>query len=136
MPFSEEYRENFPSFYAPLLKRFGYQAIRAWGGIANEEYYEVVLTLIDKSTAILVELSELNLNVMYEIGYSHAQPKLIYPLLEANVPVPASNLRGLYIVRYTSGGEGWQKKAIEECALPFSIIQAAPEVMREKQAGK
>ncbi|NIM15332.1 MAG: hypothetical protein GTO45_25425 [Candidatus Aminicenantes bacterium] len=131
MPFSEKYRSNFPSFYAPLLKQFGYQPIRAWGGIANEEYFEVLLALIDRSGAILVELSELNMNVMYELGYVHAQSKITFPLLEASAPDPPSNLKGLYIARYTRRGEAWQKKAIKKCALPFSVIQAAFARVRE-----
>ena len=132
MPFSNDYRSNFPSFYSPLLKEYGYRAIRAWGGIADEEYLEVLLVLINKCGAFLVELSELNMNVMYELGYVHAKSKLIFPLLEEKAPDPPSNLKSLYLVRYTR--EGWQEKAIKECALPFKVIKAAYTKMQEENA--
>ncbi|MCB2182143.1 MAG: hypothetical protein KQH63_08975 [Desulfobulbaceae bacterium] len=43
MPFSEPYDSNYVSFYRPLMSKFGYETIRAWGDISQENYYPMSL---------------------------------------------------------------------------------------------
>ena len=81
MPFSPPFASRFAAFYRPVLERAGYRAIRAWGGLAEERYDGVMITLIRKCGGFLADVScertgpragHPNPNVLYEIGVRHA----------------------------------------------------------------
>jgi len=127
MPFSDPYRKNFSTFYVPLLERVGYRGFRAWGGLASESYWELLLTLIEKSAAALVELSEPNLNVMYEIGFADGTGRPTFLLVDRRAEPLPSNLAGMAVVYYESADEGWEDRAIDEAAAGISLIKLALE---------
>lgn len=132
MPFSDEYRPNFPGIYVPALERCGYRAIRAWGGLASESYYELLLTLIDKSGGVLVELSEPNMNVLYEMGFADGREKKTFPVMRKDRPAPPSNLAGRFVIGYTHESDDGEPDAVDQVALGISLTDAAIEMQRQE----
>lgn len=46
MPFAQPYAGYFTRLYRPALERAGFRAIRAWGGLVDEEYYGVIVLFL------------------------------------------------------------------------------------------
>ena len=71
MPFKRPYADYYTRWYRPALQHAGFRAIRAWGGLGQEEYYPFIAPLIARSAGVLAELSAGNLNVANEVGLAH-----------------------------------------------------------------
>jgi hypothetical protein len=113
MPFREPYSSFYGEFYRPSLERAGRRALRAWGGLATEDYCGLLLRLIAKSGMVWADVSELNNNVFYELGAAHAldKPALIVVREGASTRVPA-NIGHDVVVRYSDGAPDWPRGAI------------------------
>jgi hypothetical protein len=137
MSFSEPYDSRYSIFYRPLLIKYGYESIRSWGGLSNEIYYDVMLTLIEKCGRILIDLSDPKPNVMYEFGLAHGQGKIVYPILESSVDYPLSNIHGQAIGIYdTNDSDNWVEDAIEKCGFTIAAINIVIEKRRSGETGK
>ena len=76
MPFKQPYASYYGTLYRPALESTGYRAFRAWGGLGSEDYCALLLKLIAKCGLVWADASELNYNVLYELGAAHALGKL------------------------------------------------------------
>jgi hypothetical protein len=108
MPFSEPFESRWAAVYQPLMRGAGYRTLRAWGGLAAEFHIELLLTLIDKSGALLAELTGLNPNVVFELGYAFGRDKIAIPMADAARPIALANLYGLAILPYDSAKPRWE----------------------------
>ncbi len=128
MPFSEPFESRYPSVYQPLMHNAGLRSLRAWGGLAAEFHIDLLLTLIDKSGALLAELTGLNPNVVFELGYAFGRDKIAIPMADAAQPIALANLYGLAILPYDSAKPDWQDDLLN--GLGRRILQAMLQVAR------
>jgi len=128
MPFSDPFEEQYPSFYKPLMRDAGYRTLRAWGGLATEFHVDLLLTLIDKSGAVLAELTGLNPNVVLELGYAYGRDKVAIPLCDSARPIALANLYGLAILPYDSSKPDWQNDFLQ--GLGRLMLKALLQVAR------
>jgi len=132
MPFSRRFRGNFPTLYAPLLRELDYRAIRAWGGLADEDYQEVVLTLISKCGVLLADVTTRAPNVLHEVGVAQGQNDILLVLVaEKNRQQPPSNLGNLMVFPYEREGRNWQRVAV----FGLAALIAIADEYRSKGAG-
>lgn len=130
MPFSEPFESYYPTVYQPLLAKNGFRTLRAWGGLANEFHVELMLTLIDKSGCVLVELTGLNTNVILEMGYAFGREKLVIQISDVSKPISLANVRGLAIIPYDSSKQGWEEDMLN--GLGELMLRAHLKVVAEK----
>jgi hypothetical protein len=122
MPFSEErFLENFPTLYAPLLRELDCCAIRAWGSVAEEDYQEIIPTLISRCGVLLADLTTHAPNVLHEVGIAHAQDQLLLLVAEGDEVSPPSNLANLMVFRYERKGSDWHEVAVARIAIEIAI---------------
>ena len=115
MPFKRPYADYYTHWYRPALQRAGFRAIRAWGGLGDEEYYPFIAPLIARSAGVLAELSARNLNVANEIGLAHGANRPTFLVIRDGV-TPPSNVADLLILRYDPGRRGWPQDDIGRLA--------------------
>ena len=121
MPFAPPFDGYFPKFYSPLLAELNYCAVRAWGGLAHENYQEIVGALIRKSGVVLADLTSQNINVIHEVGLAEGMGKPVFLIVSSDEIVTPSNLGDLAIVRYDRSRRRWEDRAISECAAILAL---------------
>ncbi len=113
MPFRPPYGRTFVSYYRPALAAAGFRAVRAWGGIANEEYYPFIAPIMARCAAVLAELSTLNLNVINEVGLAHGANRPTFLVMGMHERrLPPSNLGDLLILDYDRRASGWPQSDV------------------------
>jgi tetratricopeptide (TPR) repeat protein len=128
MPFRPPYSGYFAQFYRPALEQAGYRAFRAWGGLSNEDYCDLLLELIRKVGLVWADVSELNFNVLYEIGAAHAlgKPSMLVVREEDAERIPA-NIGHDAVVRYSTSSEDWPKGTVLLMTALISMLTSAAE---------
>ncbi|MDM0001799.1 hypothetical protein QTI24_24540 [Variovorax sp. J22P240] len=116
MPFGAPFAGYFASYYRPALASAGFRAIRAWGGLSEEEYYSFLAPLINRCASVLAELGSLNPNVMNEVGLAHGTNRPTFLIMRAQRRPPPSNLADLPILEYSDQAAGWQAAAVPTLA--------------------
>ncbi|MDJ0769022.1 MAG: hypothetical protein QNJ12_09520 [Ilumatobacter sp.] len=126
MPFAPPYAGYFATFYRPTLERAGFRAFRAWGGLSDEEYADLLIRLIAKSGIVWADVSEPNANVFYEIGAAHASGHLsvLVKSAESTAEVPA-NIGHDTILSYDPSGPDFPVPEIGALAMLISAMQVA-----------
>jgi hypothetical protein len=134
MPFREPFSDYFPIFYRPLLENAGYRVIRAWGGFSREDFVDLIIVLIRKSGAILAELTELNLNVLYEAGIALGGDSHVFWIAQGeNYFRPPSDLTRDMILYYAPDAEGWLERDLELCTMYLLAARTALETGIESE---
>lgn len=133
MPFSAKFRKNFVKLYQPLLERLGYRSLRAWGGLASEDYQVLLGTLMSKCGAVLAELTTLNKNVLHEIGMAEGRDQWLFLIAEKDKVKPPSNIADLAIFQYEREGKDWEQKAIDELAMMISLGKLGAEMSEKNE---
>lgn len=130
MPFKPPYTLHFSALYRAALEEAGLRAFRAWGGLSNEDYCELLLALIAKTGFVFADLSEANPNVLYEIGAAHALGKptllVIRDDLGEDVQVP-SNVGRDPVLKYSPGAEDFPEGSMRLLAMMGSFVRLAAE---------
>jgi hypothetical protein len=129
MPFSEPFEEQYAAVYRPMMSGVGYRTLRAWGGLASEAHVDLLLTLIDKSGALLAELTGLNPNVAFELGYAYGRDKAAIPMCDSAQPLGFANIHGLAILPYDSSSATWRDDMLQ--GLGNLILRSFIEVWRQ-----
>ena len=136
MPFSQPYASYFSIFYRPSLEQAGFRAFRAWGGLSNEDYCDLLLKLIAKSGMVWADVSELNYNVLYEIGAAHAFGKLSMLVVREDLAtsIPA-NIGHDAIVKYSTTDNEWPESTTRLMAALIAALQLAAERGKRLRVG-
>jgi tetratricopeptide (TPR) repeat protein len=136
MPFKQPYSSYFSTFYRPSLEASGYRAFRAWGGLSSEDYCDLLLKLIGKAGMVWADVSELNYNVLYEIGASHALGKLSMLVVSEDVAstIPA-NIGHDAVMVYSPTAENWPQETVLLMSALLSALQAAAERGQKLRVG-
>jgi hypothetical protein len=128
MPFKQPYASYFGALYRPALESAGYRAFRAWGGLGSEDYCDLLLKLIGKSGLVWADVSELNYNVLYEIGAAHALGKLsMIVVREEDAAGTPANIGHDAIVRYDPRADDWPDGTVRLMAALIKTLQFAAE---------
>lgn len=112
MPFAKPYAGYYGRLYRPALERAGFRAVRAWGGLVEEEYYPFIAPLISRCAAVLADLSARNLNVANEVGLAHGANCPTFLLMRKDAGVPPSNLADLATLRYDPRSPDWPERYV------------------------
>jgi hypothetical protein len=113
MPFSSPFRDYYRLFYRKSLKLAGYESIRAWEGLTNEHYLQMIYMLLHKCGAALADLTPpagsdvSNLNVIHEIGINMGVGNVTYMIRQSREFVLPSNLTGLPLITYDPTADDW-----------------------------
>ncbi|CAK0776674.1 hypothetical protein CCP3SC1_850012 [Gammaproteobacteria bacterium] len=88
MQFSEPYNEVYRDAIAPLVEEIGFEPlciddIRGPGIIIND-----ILSSLEDASIVIVEISERNANVYYELGIAHALNKPTILLVSKGTSLP------------------------------------------------
>ena len=70
-PFKEPFNSIYKNILAPALTEAGYAPVRVDDVHGTGSIMEDIVSLIHKSMLLIVDLTELNPNVMYELGMAH-----------------------------------------------------------------
>lgn len=128
MPFKPPYSGYFSELYRPSLEQAGFRAFRAWGGLATEDYCDLLLKLIAKSGLVWADVSERNDNVLYEIGAAHALGKLGMLVVRTDLATSTpANIGHDAVVRYDPGSADWPHGTIRLMATLLSVLELAVE---------
>jgi tetratricopeptide (TPR) repeat protein len=128
MPFKPPFASYFATFYRPALEEAGYRAFRAWGGLSNEDYCDLLLKLISKCGLVWADVSELNPNVLYEIGASHALGKLsLLVVRETDASTTPANIGHDAVIKYSTTDDQWPQGAVRLNALVIGMLKIAAE---------
>jgi tetratricopeptide (TPR) repeat protein len=128
MPFKQPYASYYSMLYRPALESVGYRAFRAWGGLGSEDYCDLVLKLIAKCGLVWADASELNHNVLYEIGAAHALGKLsMIVVRDEDAASTPANIGHDAIVRYDPRADDWPEGTVALMAMLISTLKFAAE---------
>jgi hypothetical protein len=128
MPFAEPYASYFGTYYRPALEGVGLRTFRAWGGLSNEDYCDLLLRLIAKCGFVWADVSELNHNVLYEIGAAHAMDKLsMLVVRDDDAHAIPANIGHDTVIRYYPSSERWPREAIEAGSMFITALRLAAE---------
>lgn len=122
MPFSNPYLKYYSQLYRPLIQNNGLLAVRAWGDLATEVYYEVLHQLIFKCGVLLADVSLPNPNVFYEIGVAEGKGKRTILVSRKSSKYFASNFRDLVILPYSPYGSNWPVVDLLRMSTLISIM--------------
>ena len=132
MPFARPYSDYYPIFYRRSLELAGYRALRAWEGLTNEHYMQMIYMLLHRCGAALADVSpdrqtsRPNLNVIHEIGMNAGAGNITYLICQrAQVDLP-SNLAGLPIARYRPAARNWPEGQARRIAPMLRELDASP----------
>jgi hypothetical protein len=132
MPFSEPFEEQYTTVYRPMMSSVGYRTLRAWGGVSSEAHFDLLLTLIDKSGMLLAELTGLNPNVAYELGYAYGRDKAAIPMLDTAHSLTLANIHGNAVLPYNSSEEGWRESLVQEGGMGNVFLRSFVAIFRER----
>jgi hypothetical protein len=113
MPFARPFSDYYPVFYRRSLELAGYRVLRAWEGLTNEHYLQMIHMLLHRCGAALADVSpdrrtsRPNLNVIHEIGMNAGAGNVTYLLCQRGKIDLPSNLTGLPIARYNPAARNW-----------------------------
>ena len=113
MPFAEPFATRYRQFYVPLLRAQGFRALRAWGGVAFEDYWDLLVALIKKASGFLADISGNNPNVLHEVGLAEGLGKTAMLVIQGTDALAASNLGYHAVVSYSPDDPRWPSSSIE-----------------------
>lgn len=118
MPFHQPFLEYYQDIFKPALESVGYNVSKGDDNQCSADIMANVRKAICASDLVLVEMTDLNANVYYELGLGHAigTPTIMVYGGE-NIPF---NVGHLTAIKYDSTKSGWEKR------LQSGIATAAP----------
>ena len=126
MPFSEPYTGYYSTFYRPTLERAGFRAFRAWGGLGDEDYIDLLTRLIQKvglawadvsKERVPPRLGERNPNVLYEIGAARALGVRVVLVVDwADAGGLPANIGHEDVLEYSPAERNWPDGQIHDFA--------------------
>lgn len=108
MPYDEELNQIY-DLIKNICENLNMNCIRA-DNLSGTSIYDDIIKSIENSTVIIADLTKLNPNVFYEIGYAHAIRKLedVILICQKGEQLPF-DLRHFRIILYTNDFQGASK---------------------------
>jgi len=104
MPFSDAYRDSYEYGIKIALETHGYNVYRADGEISNFDLMCKICKAIQESKYVIINLSEQNPNVAFELGLAYGLGKYVL-LIKAKGCAVQTDLSGLEYVEYSHAGD-------------------------------
>lgn len=140
MPFSEPFTSYYTTFYRPSLERAGFRGFRAWGGLGDEDYIDLLTRLIQKVGLIWADVSrervpprlgERNPNVLYEIGAARALGVRVILVVDwADAAGLPANIGHEEVLEYSPRSKDWPQGPIQEFAERLSTTDSTDRTLR------
>jgi hypothetical protein len=137
MPFTEPFPDYYDQLYAPALRLAGYEPLRAWEGVTNERYLQMLFELIHRCGAALADLSAPkglrtpNLNVIHEVGMNMSAGNVTYLIRQPGRVVLPSNFIGLPMMTYYPKSRDWPRGQAEQLAGVLREIDRSSKDLRK-----
>jgi hypothetical protein len=124
MPFRRTYEWRYLRFYREVAARMRKRSLRAWGGVANEDHQELLLTLVARTGLLIADVTVPNANVALEVGLALGQGKT--PLLLADQArwKRAANIQLDWVYPYRASGKHWESEAAMRAGLYYTSLHA------------
>lgn len=104
MPFSDTYRDSYEYGIKIALESHGCDVYRADGEISNFDLMCKICKAIQESKYVIINLSEQNPNVAFELGLAYGLGKYVL-LIKAKGRAVQTDLSGLEYVEYSHAGD-------------------------------
>ncbi|WP_371397223.1 nucleoside 2-deoxyribosyltransferase [Fretibacter rubidus] len=101
MPFNQRFTDFYMLGVRPVAIESGLTCTRADEDQFNGSIREEIITMIRKADVVVVEVSDPNLNVYYELGWAHALEKPTI-LCTTNIELSPFDIKGLNHIVYTT----------------------------------
>lgn len=88
MPFSDEFSNVWSLAIKPTVEKLGYKCQRADDFFHTKHIMDVVRENIKKARYLIADMTTLNANVFYELGYAHSLNKNVVLLTQKRDSVP------------------------------------------------
>ena len=115
MQFTDPYNELYADVIKPLCEKFGLSVLRADDIYGPGQIIQDIERLIMESTIIIADISPINPNVYYEVGYAHARgkPTILIAEKKTSLPFDVSTFRTLFYEN-TIAGKSRVEKGLEK----------------------
>ncbi len=104
MPFSRRFHDIYEYGIKTTFSSYGIESFRADESICNIDVMCKICQGIQKSEYVLIDMSEANANVMFELGLAYGMGKYALLIKGTDSDVP-TDLRGLEYIEYTHAKE-------------------------------
>ncbi len=134
MPFKPPYSGYFGTLYRPLANAVDATALRMWGGLSGEDYVDLMLAVMRRCGTVIADLSELNPNVVFELGAARALDKRLALLCQRRFAraLPANVRSEQLLMEYSPREPGWPASSVLRCAAQLSAIDLGRELERDE----
>ena len=109
MPFGNPYDEYYEEIYKPAIEEIGFKSKRADSLFRPSPIIRDIWQYINSSKILIADITDLNPNVMYELGLAHAIAKPVIIISDTIDKVPF-DLRYLRILIYDSKRTNWSSE--------------------------
>lgn len=125
MPFKPPYAGYFNTLYRPLANALESTALRMWGGLSGEDYVDLMLAVMRRCGTVIVDLSELNPNVIFELGAARAMDKRLALLVQRRFTrdLPANVRSEQLLLAYSPREQGWPSVVVFRAATQVLAIE-------------
>jgi hypothetical protein len=98
MPFAKEFDEIYKAGISAPLRRIGFQCERVDPVHFAGDILDQILTKIQNAHFVVADMTGLNPNVFYEVGYAHALGKIVILLSQKTADIPFDLRRHRHII--------------------------------------
>lgn len=125
MPFGNPYDDYYQEIYKPAIEEVGFGAKRADSLFRPSPIIKDIWEYINKSKVLIADITDLNGNVMYELGLAHAIAKPVIIISDSINNVPF-DLRFLRILIYDNKKPRWAEELKEKIKKSIEEIIESP----------
>jgi hypothetical protein len=100
MPFAPEFDDVYALGIGQIADKLGFMAERADDIEHNIGILEVIQQKIRECDVVVADITGINPNVLYEIGYAHAVPREVILIQRSGTPQPPFDIRGQNCIFY------------------------------------
>ncbi len=104
MPFGDSHRDSFEYGIKTVLDSAGFECFKADEQCTNIDIMCKICQAIQKSKYVIINISALNPNVMFELGLAYGLGKEVF-IIKDKSTVVSTDLKGLEYTEYSHAGE-------------------------------
>jgi len=109
MPFKEPFNEYYEKIIKPAISELNHRVIRSDEIYSPSSFLQTIWNSIINSKLVIAELTNVNPNVLYELGLCHAINKTVIIMAQSMEDIPA-DLRHINCIIYDTRRADWTKE--------------------------
>ena len=106
MPFKEPYNEYYEEIIKPAVSELNYNVMRSDEIYSPSSFVQTIWNSIISSRLVIAEMTDMNPNVLYELGLCHAINKTVVMISQSMENIPA-DLRHINCITYNTSRANW-----------------------------